>query len=393
MPVRNREILLTQRFFPENGGSIRWFFELFSRSPGEVLIICHDYSQQSKTIDLLPQANGSMTVLRGKLLQRDWGIDSLNSLACYWRLAWFYFWSWSDARRVFCARLVPEGLVAVLVRLLCLRRTPVIAFAHGEEVLACESSRQLTALLRFVARRVDVVIANSQATATLLAPYIAPEKILVCSPGISETLPDVRTAAERNELRRQYEIPSEAFVLITVARLESRKNHQRVLEAVAALKQEFPQLFYCIVGSGSEQRKLEEAVQRRGLESSVRLFGETSDQVKQDLLESSDLFVMPSIASATDTEGFGMVFLEAAAAGVPSICGAVGGQSEAVLHERSGLVVDGESIDEICNALRRYLEDRSFHERQATAARAFAATQSWTGKCEQIESFLSKRGV
>ncbi len=99
----------------------------------------------------------------------------------------------------------------------------------------------------------------------------------------------------------------------------------------------------------------------------MRFTGAVSDAEKKLIFAACDIHAMPSVQLGEMIEGFGIVFLEAAAAGKPSICGNIGGQAEAVLDGRTGLVVDGADLDRVADALRSLVRDRALRQRLGRA--------------------------
>ena len=165
-----------------------------------------------------------------------------------------------------CARVLPEGWIAAGTGL------PFGIFAHGEEFASYASSRELTWMARRVMRGAALFIANSRHTAALLERDwgVAAARLAVVSPGVDveHFAPAPRDDAVRATLGWENRL-----VVLTVGRLERRKGHDRMIEAVALLREEFPSLLYAIVGDGSERGDLEAAVQRAGLSAYVRFHG------------------------------------------------------------------------------------------------------------------------
>ena len=91
-------------------------------------------------------------------------------------------------------------------------------------------------------------------------------------------------------------------------------------------------------------------------------FKDISDELKNSLLAKSDIFVMPSIIHKTSVEGFGIAYVEAAQYGVPSLGGKDGGASDAIDHEKTGLICDGNNLDEIYSSLNSMIEIKKYLE-------------------------------
>lgn len=143
--------------------------------------------------------------------------------------------------------------------------------------------------------------------------------------------------------------------LLTVANLSSsnrRKNIDGVLEALARLNGEFD-LQYTVIGHGDDSARLIERAEQLGLASSVRFLGSVSDATLLEAYRSHDVLVLASEASKVDVEGFGMVYIEANASGMPVLASAQGGAVEAIVDGRTGLVISDSSPTTIADGIRR----------------------------------------
>jgi phosphatidylinositol alpha-1,6-mannosyltransferase len=148
-----------------------------------------------------------------------------------------------------------------------------------------------------------------------------------------------------------------------------------LIDAAAALVPSFPDLTVVIAGSGRDRARLEARVRARG--APVRMVGAVPDEELPRLYGVADVFVMACRDRwmGLEQEGFGIVFLEAAACGVAQVAGRSGGADEAVVHGQTGLVVDdpGDS-GRVAAALRRLLGDEELRRRMGRAARRRART-------------------
>ena len=221
-----------------------------------------------------------------------------------------------------------------------------VCWLHGEELGFTSTSRELTWLARRVYRGASMVFANSHNSARLLTRnWGVPEaKVRVVHPGVDAERfrPDVDGAA----LRSRVAAPADV-VFLSVGRLQRRKGHDLVLQALARLRARVPGVRYVIVGDGPHQRQLEADVQTLCLTDIVHFAGPARAEDLPAWYAAADVFVMPNRADGVDFEGFGIVFLEAAAAGKPVIGGRSGGVPEAVEDGVTGRLVDGTDIAEL----------------------------------------------
>ncbi len=194
--------------------------------------------------------------------------------------------------------------------------------------------------------------------------------VLTVPPGVDTERFRPLAAAPRRAARRRLGLPERGLVVTSVSRLVPRKGMDVLVEAAAALAPSFPELTVAIGGSGRDGERLAGRVVRLG--APVRLLGRVADDDLPDLYAASDVFVMACRNRwfGLEQEGFGIVFLEAAAAGVAQVAGRSGGAHEAVVDGRTGLVVDHpEDPGAVALALRRLLADGAGRRRMGRAAR------------------------
>jgi phosphatidylinositol alpha-1,6-mannosyltransferase len=176
--------------------------------------------------------------------------------------------------------------------------------------------------------------------------------------------------------------------LLTVARLDLHKGHDRVLEALAILKEEGFRPHYNIVGEGEEETRLRRLAQNLGLESQVTFTGFIPDNQLPDIYAESDIFIMPSreIPGRADlVEGFGISLLEASASGLPVVAGRSGGVADAVLDGETGVLVDPDDPQSIAHALKLLLKDNEFARQLGKKGRQWSETQmSWERAAERL---------
>ena len=357
-----RDLVISQRFSPEFGGSITWLREVYRRWPNPIDIFTHDYeelnsSEVKKTDSQLVKEKTSrvQNVYREDILMNDWGVTSPSSLARYYRMNRAASRGLKKFGRLcaHCTHAVPEVSALIPLKHSAKKNLKIICYAHGEEILACNTSRQLRPLMKKSYEISDLVIANSENTKRLVEETGARTTITVINPGVS-----LANFASSKRLglkwRRDNGFKENDFLLLTLGRLCQRKNQAGVIEAIALLKDQLPNLKYLIAGEGETKAELKKLATSLSVENRVKFITSPSDDLKVALYGSSDLFVMPAVEVDNDLEGFGISFIEAAACGKASISGLIGGQTEAVKHNQTGVNVDGESPSDIAEAILTY---------------------------------------
>src|SRR5262249_30414488 len=145
-------------------------------------------------------------------------------------------------------------------------------------------------------------------------------------------------------------------ILLTVARLDARKGHETVLNALPEVLKRHPDTVYIIVGDGPERSKLEELTKSLNLTAHVKFAGRVSEADLLAYYHACNLFVQPNRRMPDgDDEGFGLVFIEAGACCKPVIGGRSGGVPEAIQEGVTGLLVDGNSVKQTQDAIVRLL--------------------------------------
>jgi phosphatidylinositol alpha-1,6-mannosyltransferase len=170
--------------------------------------------------------------------------------------------------------------------------------------------------------------------------------------------------------RARFDLPAEGRVVVSLSRLVPRKGMDVLIEAAVRLAAERPDLVVAIGGSGRDRRRLERLVARTG--APVRLLGRVPDDDLPDLYGCADVYAMlcRNRWGGLEQEGFGIVFLEAAACGVPQVAGASGGAAEAVVDGGTGLVVDTPSEPAaVARALATLLDDPERRAAMGAASR------------------------
>ena len=231
------------------------------------------------------------------------------------------------------------------IDLLDKKNISTLCLVHGNELLS-NNEKKIQHIAQIL-NRASSIIANSQFTVNLLKKLITnKEHIKFVYPGAN----DLRQIKSDNFMKIEGNP-----VLITLARLEKRKGHAVILKAVKKLTSDFPSVQYIIAGAGSEKSNLQRLVKEYELENNVSFVGLVNESQKRYLFEHADLMVMPTLdkSESGSIEGFGIAYLEAAFFGIPSIASNVGGTQEAVLHNKTGIVIN--NIDNLFQSIHELL--------------------------------------
>ena len=255
---------------------------------------------------------------------------------------------------------------------------------HGKEINHPKESSINTRLIK-VLNDTEKVIANSEYTKNLaIDKGLDKNKVVVINPGVNPAEELNKKSLEKVERLLKIKTPR----LITVSRFDKRKNHEKVIMALRNLKQQYPDIIYICIGYGDEENNLKKLVQELDLSSQVMFFKDISDDLKNSLLAKSDIFVMPSIIHKTSVEGFGISYVEAAQYGVPSLGGKDGGASDAIDHNKTGLICDGNNLDDIYSSLNSMIENKK-HLELGKNAKDYVSKFQWEKIIEEYKKILN----
>ncbi len=325
-----RILALVGDAYGARGGIARYnrdLFEALARAGAEILVLPR-----------LGDATGLL--LPAGISQRPASFSRLKfSLMSLW-----VAWRCRPVDVVFCGHVLMAPLALILARLLGARYW---LQAHGIDIWNDRRD-----VVRRAIESADQVTTVSRATRKRLLEWVdlAPECVRVLPNTVDERFmpgPASEALRERLDLGR-------GPILLTVGRLaasERYKGHELIFAALPALRARFPGLVHVVAGDGDDRPRLEaRAAELAQDPSAVRFLGYVPDEELPDIYRLADLFVMPS-----SDEGFGIVYLEAAACGLRVVGGAGGGSGDAIPNARVGVTVDPADRDELIGAVTRLL--------------------------------------
>ena len=236
-----------------------------------------------------------------------------------------------------------------------------------------------------VLNNVEKVIANSEYTKNLAIDCgVHKEKIVVIHPGADPAEELDKKSLDKVESLLKVKSPR----LITVSRFDKRKNHEKIVMALRNLKQIYPDIVYICVGYGDEEENIKKLVKELDLESQVMFFKDISNELKNALVAKSNIFVMPSVIHKKSVEGFGIAYVEAAQYGISSLGGKDGDTADAIEHERTGLICDGNNLDDIYSSINSMLENKKYLEYEKNA-KNHVSKFYWSNIIEDYKKILN----
>jgi phosphatidyl-myo-inositol dimannoside synthase len=266
----------------------------------------------------------------------------------------------------------PAGLLAALLPHAL--RGNLLVLAHGTEIAARGGSLR-DRLLRWTLARADRVIANSNVTATRVRAFGVNGQLAVIPCGVDP----------RNVEPARSDVPTILFV----GRLVARKGVDRVIEALPYLRERFGRVRLEIIGDGPDRARLARIAADLQLDGAVKFFGAVNDAERDRAYARAWCFAMPVRAEGDDVEGFGIVYLEAAMAGLPSLGGRGSGAEDAILDGETGVIVDGGDTVAIREALAHLIGDPARAHTMGSNARERALRDfTWSSNARRIRQSI-----
>ena len=279
-----------------------------------------------------------------------------------------------------------QGIIADHWKSLELIKTDKSKFCliHGKEINHPVGS-SINRRIKKILSETEKIIANSEYTKNLaINKGIDKDKVKVINPGVHTVEKLDHKSLGKVESLLKIKSPR----LITVSRFDKRKNHEKIIMALRNLKQLYPNIVYICIGHGEEEDNLKKLVQELDLSSQVMFFKDISNNLKNALIAKSNIFVMPSIIHKTSVEGFGISYVEAAQYGIPSLGGKDGGASDAIEHGKTGIICDGNNLDEIYSSLKLMIENKKYIE-LGKNAKQFVSKFQWFEIIKEYKKILN----
>lgn len=352
-------LLVTNDFPPKVGGIQAYLWELWSRmDPSTFVVLTASSSPGAQEFDR-QQADRGIRIERapGRILAPTPGLVR--------RIR-------STAHRVGATLVVidpafPLGIIGPRLGL------PYAVVLHGAEVAIpgrLPASREL--LASTLRRSVLAVSAGGypegEADRALRGRGMPP--VVEIPPGVDLDRFRPLSESERTKARADLGLPTEGPLVVSVSRLVPRKGMDILIHAAAEMRTEFPDLMVAIAGRGRDRDRLAGEIGER--QAPARLLGAVSDEDLPRLVGAADVFVMlcRNRWLGLEQEGFGIVFVEAAAAGVPQVAGDSGGAGEAVIDGLTGFVVRRPTdVATVVGTIGNLLHDAELRQRMGTESR------------------------
>ena len=352
-------LLVTNDYPPKVGGIQSYLWEIYRRLPqAEVTVLCTPY-EDCQAFDS-KQTHKIIRTKQRVLLPVPKLAKQIRSIIIERNIDFVLF-----------DPAVPVGILGPKIGI------PYGVILHGAEVTIPGRIPVLKQILRKVLRNSQLVVTAGQYSteeAERAAKTSLP--VVIVPPGVDEKRFKPLTPQQRVHARSKYDLNEADEVILTLSRLVPRKGMDVLIKACADLQASRPRLKLLIAGTGRDQRRLESIASRK--KAPVTFLGHVPDADIPNLYGLADLFSMLCRVrwGGLEQEGFGIVFLEAAAAGIPQLAGKSGGAGEAVLEGMTGKVVSSpKDVGSVKEAICEILDDETRYEEMKLLSRHRAETK------------------
>ncbi len=370
----NKTLLFTIDFPPYIGGVANYYREICDHLPSEKIVV------------LAPKNGGEIDfdykIYRGKLL-----IDKPiwpKWLPAFWHL--YRVVKKEKIKKVLVGQGLPLGTVAYCLSKIL--KFDYYIFFHGLDIVTTKKIKRKKFLMEKIFKGVSGVIVNSEFTKReVLELGLSEDKITVLYP-----CPYFRPPAQddvRKEIVKKYNL-TDKKILLSVGRAVERKGFDMVIRAMEEVVKEDRGIIYLLAGGyGNYTDELKNLIKNSPAKENIYFIEDTKGEKVRALYDLCQVFIMPSRQIGSDVEGFGIVYLEANLFGKPVIGGRSGGAIEAVVDNKTGLVVDPENIKEISDAILRLIKNQELAQKLGEEGRRRAEQEfTWGRQVKKIKSFL-----
>jgi len=303
------------------------------------------------------------------------------------------FWANFKHKYDFC--VAGSGVTAPIATLVGKRfKVPIITFVHGLDLVVKNKIYQQVFVPAI--RRSDIVIVNSHNTAKLAKDKgISPDKIKIIFPGVN--IPELSSVD--TGFRQKYHLENKQ-ILLAVGRLIPRKGIVEFLQfSLPNIIKSCPNIVFVIIGSepknalkqdGQVLQTIKTVIQEYNLANNILLLGRVDDVTLENAYQEADLFIFPLKEVEGDVEGFGMVAVEAAAYGLPTVAYAVGGVTDAIAPNKSGFLVEPNQHNEFTKVIVNYLKGNT-HQITSETCQNHAKQFSWANFGKQFRDICTRK--
>jgi glycosyltransferase involved in cell wall biosynthesis len=265
-----------------------------------------------------------------------------------------------------------DGLLSPMgVILKKLFRKPLCVVIHGLDVTYKNKLYQM--VVKWSLKRTDKIICISDAAQTeVIKRGIDSSKTIVIPLGINDDVYSGNHSRARKYLESKLNLSEDSKIILSVGRLVERKGaHWFIANVMPEIVKKNNKIVFLISGDGESRELVKAAIEKNNMAEHVYLLGRTSDEMRLNLYNGADLFVMPNIPVDGDMEGFGLVLLEASLCELPIVAAGIEGIKDAITDGKNGVLVPTQNAGAHINAVTKFLNDPAYSKRFGKNSRDF----------------------
>ena len=288
------------------------------------------------------------------------------------------FWKWLPSlfilrsiiqkkklNHVLVGHILPLGIITWLFSFFEKLQYSVIL--HGMDLEYSQKNFRKRLISKIILKKAKTIICVNSYTAKRVCKFYPAfsNKIIIANPGFDGQFyfnhkPQIQ--AKKLEIQKKLNLENK-IVLLSLGRLVRRKGHDMVMRSLPEVLKEIPSLVYIIAGKGDDQEYLEHISNDLGLRDNILFINNIDEINKWAYLDLADIFIMPSRDIDGDVEGFGIVYLEAGFCAKPVIAGDCGGVGDVICDLKNGLLVNGESKEEIKESILKLAKNQDLRNK------------------------------
>lgn len=370
-----KTLIITLEYPPQIGGVASYAYNLASHLPVGETVVWAPKTPGDGDFD----AKNAWKTYRGvpyyALFWPHW-------LKLYWQIKRIV--RIEGVQQIYVHHVLPVGYIAQMIKKSF--KIPFTVFFHGTdlEVGLKNKKKKIINVCRAAAK----VVVNSEFLAKKLVSQVTgldQNKIVVVSPGPANFFFTPLPAEEIKKLKASLALEGKK-VLLTVARLEEGKGYPHLLHLLPEIIKKVPNAVLVIIGDGPKKKLILDQIQKNNLQNCVRFMGNIPYNELPKYYQLADVFVLLTHKDESHEEGWGMVFLEAAASGVPVVAGRAGGVEEAVQNLQTGVVVDVYQTQGVISAIISLLQQSEYAKKMGATGFARAQTEfNWDKQLAKLK--------
>ncbi len=370
----DKTLLFTIDFPPNIGGVANYYFEIYKHLPQDKIFVLTQKTDK--------RTNGNSNIYR----------DGLISYLPIWPkwlpaiLALYKTVKKEKIKTVLVGQVLPLGTITfILSRILNIE---YIVSTHGLDILESQKTKRKKLLTKIILKNSKKIITNSNFTKKEIEKIgVNDNKIKMLYP-----CPHIKPPAKdkvKKELEEKYSLKNKKIIL-SVGRIVERKGFDMTIRSMKSVKGAVDNAIYVIAGSDSGyEKKIKKLIKDSNCGSDIVIINNPTNDELAALYDLCSLFIMPSRKIGSDVEGFGIVFLEANSFNKPVIGGKSGGVSDAIIDNKTGLLVDPLNIDEISGAIIRLIKDPEMRDCLGRNGKNRVDNEfTWNSQVKKLQDFL-----